>query len=84
MIFNIFGIKVDITFLFVAFIAFVLSLKLPSNLLITVVSSLIHECGHLIMMLLLGNKPKKVKFELTGINIIRNQEIRVSNKNEIL
>ncbi len=83
MIFNIFGIKVEITFLFVAFIAFVLSLKSPSNLLITVVSSLIHESGHLIMMLVLGNKPQKVRFELTGINIIRNQEIRISNKNEI-
>ncbi len=84
MFFKIFGIKVQITFLFVAFIAFVVSLKAPSNLLITIVSSLIHESGHLIMMLASGNKPKIVRFELTGINIIRNQDIRVSNKNEIL
>lgn len=84
MMFSLYGVKVEITFLFVAFIAFVLSLKAPSNVLITVLSSIIHELGHLIMMLIVGNKPKKVRFELTGINIIRNQEIGISNKNEIL
>lgn len=84
MAFNVFGIKVEITFLFVAFIAFILSLKAPSNVLITVLSSLIHESGHLIMMILIGNKPKKIRFELTGINIIRNQEIGISSKNEVL
>ncbi len=84
MFFKIFGIKVEITFLFSAFIAFVVSLKAPSNLLITIVSSLIHESGHLIMMLVSGNKPTIVRFELTGINIIRNQDMRISNKNEIL
>ncbi len=84
MSFRIFGIKVEITFLFIAFIAFILSLKAPSNLLITIVSSLIHETGHLIMMLVSDNKPEKIRFEMTGINIVRNQDIRVSNKNEIL
>ena len=84
MMFNVFGIKVEITFLFVAFIAFILSLKAPSNVLITVLSSLIHEFGHLIMMLAIGNKPKIVRFELTGINIIRNQEFGISNKNEVI
>lgn len=83
MVFKVFGIKVEITFLFAAFVAFVLSLKAPSNLLITIASSLIHESGHLIMLLVSGNKPEIVRFELTGINIIRNQEIRVSHKNEI-
>ena len=84
MIFYICGIKIEITFLFVAFIAFILSLKAPSNVLTTIISSLIHETGHLIMMLVIGNKPEKVRFELTGINIIRKQEMKVSNKNEIL
>lgn len=84
MVFNLFGIKVEVTFLFVAFVAFILSLKAPSNVLTTILSSLIHESGHLIMMLLLDNKPKKVRFELTGINIIRNQEIGISSKNEVL
>ena len=84
MIVNIKGIKVEITFLFVAFISFVISLDAPSNVLITILSSMLHETGHLFTMISLGNKPKKIRFELTGINIIRNQEIVISTKNEIL
>ena len=83
MTFNIFGVKVEITFLFVALIAFILSLKSPSNLLITVISSLLHESGHLAVMIISDVKPKKVRFELTGINIIRSQEVCISNKKEI-
>ncbi len=82
MIFTIFGIKIEITFLFVAFIAFIISLKAPSNMFVTIFSSLLHEIGHLIMMLIVGNKPKKIRFELTGINIIRNNS-NISIKNEV-
>ena len=35
-------------------------------------------------MLLIGKKPQKIRFELMGINIIRNQEIGISSKNEVL
>ncbi len=84
MTFNLFGIKVEITFLFVAFISFVISLNAPSNVMLTIIASMLHESGHLLMMLLIDNKPEKVRFELTGINIIRNQEIKISTKNEIL
>lgn len=84
MMFNLFGIQIEITFLFAAFICFILSLNAPANLLITIASSLVHETGHLSMMLSLGNKPEKVKFELVGINIIRNQQVAISIKNEIL
>ncbi len=84
MIISIFGIDVEITFWFVAFIAIVLSLNAPVNLLITIISSIIHEIGHLTMMLITDNKPQKVKFEIVGINIVRNQEINISIKNEIL
>ncbi len=84
MTFNFFGISVEITFWFVAFVSFILSLNAPTNLLITIASSLCHEIGHLAMMLSVGNKPKKVKFELIGINIIKNHEVATSIKNEIL
>jgi stage IV sporulation protein FB len=84
MTFNLFGIKVEITFLFVAFISFVISLNAPSNVMLTIIASMLHESGHLLMMLLIDNKPEKVRFELTGINIIRKQEIKISTKNEIL
>lgn len=83
MIFNICGIKIEITFLFIALISFMVSLNAPSNVLITVLSSLLHEIGHLIMMIVVDNKPQRVRFEITGINIIRNEDTNISVKNEI-
>ena len=83
MVFKVCGIKVEITFLFVAFITLIISLKAPANLLITVVSSLLHEAGHLFMMVSLGERPKLIKFELVGMNIIRNECYGVSSKGEI-
>ena len=83
MSFNLFGIKIEITFLFMALISFVISLEAPSNVIMTIVSSMLHEMGHLVIMLILKYKPKKVRFELTGINIIRNQETEISTKSEI-
>ncbi len=84
MVFIVKDIKIEITFLFVAFISFVLSLNAPANVLITVISSLLHELGHLFTMCVIGNKPEKVRFELTGINIIRNQAINTGIKKEVL
>ena len=83
MVFRVCGIKVEITFLFVAFITFVISLKAPANLLITIASSLFHEMGHLLMMILVGNKPKRIKFEIVGMNIIRDNNFGISTKREI-
>ncbi len=84
MIFNVFGVKVEITFWFVAFITFIISLNTPSNVLITVASSLLHETGHLLVMTSVGNKPQAVRFEITGMNIIRQPDFKISTKNEIL
>lgn len=83
MTFSLHGIQIEITFLFFAFISFVISLKAPSNVLITIASSLLHEMGHLTAMLILNNKPDKVRFELIGINIVRKQGISISIRNEI-
>ena len=84
MVLKIKEITVEITFMFIAFISFIISLDAPSNVFITVVSSMLHEMGHLIAMISLGNKPQKVRFEFTGINIIRNQEMTICTKNEIM
>ncbi len=83
MIFKVYGIRVEITFLFVALITFIISLKVPANVLITVVSSIVHEMGHLLMMLMVGNKPKTVKFHIVGMNIIRQENLKISLKGEI-
>lgn len=84
MRFKIKGVKVEITFLFTALIAFILSLKAPSNVLITILSSLLHEAGHLLMMNAVGSPPEAVRLELTGFNIKRTSSVKISMKNEIL
>lgn len=84
MIFNVFGIRIEITFWFIALITFIISLNAPTNVLITVFSSLLHETGHLLIMTSLGNKPQAVRFEITGMNIIRQPDLKISTKNEIL
>lgn len=83
MIFNVFGVNVEMTFWFVALITFIISLNAPSNVLVTVISSLIHEMGHLLTMTSVGNKPKAVRFEITGMNIIRQPDLKISTKNEV-
>lgn len=83
MTFKVCGIQIEITFLFVAFLTYIISLKAPANVLITVLSSLLHEIGHLSVMILVGNKPKTVKFELVGMNIIRQGNLKISTKREI-
>ncbi len=84
MVFNIFGIKVEITFWFISLITFIISLNAPSNVLVTVFASLLHEMGHLLVMTSVGNKPQTVRFEITGMNIIRQPNLKISTKNEVL
>lgn len=76
-------VRVTVTWQFLALITFMLSLQKP-NVLFAVLFSLCHEIGHLICLVLVGNKPKSVSFELTGINICRNESVAVSLKNEML
>lgn len=84
MSFKICGIKVEFTFFFVAIIAFIVTLQAPENVIFAIASSLLHEAGHLIAMLLIGNKPEKVSFHLVGMNIIREKNMSISVKKEIL
>lgn len=77
-------IDCEITFLFVALITFVITMNVPANVLITIASSLFHEMGHLLTMSAVGNKPQAVRFEITGMNIKRQQSIKISTKNELL
>lgn len=83
MRFKIKGISFEITFPFAAFIAFVLSFRAPSNVLIAIFSSLFHELWHLAAMLAVGNPPESVRLELTGMNIKRMQSVKISIKNEL-
>lgn len=78
------GVCVEITFLFVALLAFIIVVDSSGNLIITIFSSCAHEMGHLIAMMLMNNKPKKVTFELGGINIEKQDKILLSLNKEIV
>ena len=84
MKFKISGIDCEITFLFVAILAFVSVADTTANIMFTLLASLIHECGHLAAMIISGNKPQKVIFELGGINIINQSKICLSLNKEII
>lgn len=84
MKFRLGGIDFEITFLFAALIAFIITMNAPSNVMITIASSLVHEIGHLLAMSAVGNKPQAVRLEVTGMNIKRAESIKISIKNEIL
>lgn len=83
MKFRLFNIEFEITFLFTALIAFVIAMNSPFNVLTTIFSSLFHEMGHLIMMFCSNNIPQSVRFEITGMNIIRQPSMKISAKHEI-
>lgn len=83
MTFKISTVTVRITWHFLAVITFMLSLR-TGTVLYAVLFSMLHELGHLACMLALGNKPQCVSFELTGINILRNESTSVSLTQEIL
>ena len=83
MKFRIFEIDFEITFLFAALLAFIITLNSPVNVLLTIISSLLHETGHLIAMIISNNKPQCVCFEITGMNIKRQHNLKISTKNEL-
>ena len=83
MKFKLCGIDFEITFLFTALITFVIAMNSPFNDIITIISSLLHETGHLVMMCSLNNYPQCVQFEITGMNIKRQPSVKISTKNEI-
>lgn len=80
---KIFGITVSVKWQFLALITFMLSLK-AGNVLYALVFSLFHEIGHLVCLAAVGNKPQSVTFELTGMNICRNENVKISLKKEML
>ena len=84
MKFRIFEIDFEITFLFAALLAFIITLNSPINVVLTILSSLLHETGHLIAMIISDNKPQCVRFEITGMNIKRQHNLKISTKNELL
>ncbi|OJU10134.1 MAG: hypothetical protein BGN88_12200 [Clostridiales bacterium 43-6] len=73
MTFKIFGCKITVSFLFTALIALLLLFDRSSIFVLTLISVIIHESGHLIMMKLLNQVPDAIKVIPAGVIITKNK-----------
>lgn len=73
---------IRLDFSFAAAVALMLVLCDADTVLICIFSSLFHECGHLLMMLMLSELPKSVVFGAFGIRIERREGSLVSYRKE--
>lgn len=76
--------RISLTFPFVAVITLMLILCEEEIVLISVLSSLLHEAGHLAFMILFSVRPSAVYLGAFGIRIERDEECPVSYKREAL
>ncbi len=83
MIFQIGKTRLRLSFSFVALIVLMIILCEERVVLYSLVSSLIHESGHLFIMCILGDVPKNVELTLFGMRIDRAGNIILSYKKEI-
>ncbi|HEX3038429.1 MAG TPA: peptidase M50 [Oscillospiraceae bacterium] len=72
MSFTIAKCQVEINFLFVAVIAFLLLIDRSALAGLGIVATVVHECGHILCMYYFSVPPVKVKFNPFGIDIIEN------------
>ncbi len=84
MILRIGRTRLKISFSFVALIAIMVMLCDERIVLCSLLSSLIHESGHLFFMLLSGDAPKNIEMSLFGFEIDRSNKVRLSYKKEML
>ena len=63
MSFNVFGVRLKISFLFVAFLSLTVLFDSDFRLLFCLISGLIHEAGHITAMIISGLKPDCVSFK---------------------
>lgn len=83
MTFRVFGIKVKVSFLFVALVTTFMVIDSSKYMLLGLSSALIHEMGHIITMILVGSKPAKVEFNLFDIDIKDNNRNNRNYKNDV-
>lgn len=74
----------NLKFSFVALIVTMMLVCDEKIVLVSLISSLVHESGHLLFMYLTGVVPKCVEFSLFGMRIDRNVSSNLSYKNEFL
>lgn len=84
MIFTVGKISFKLSFSFAALIVLMVILYEERIVIYSLVSSLIHESGHLLFMILSGEVPKAVYLTLFGMRIDRTEGVLISYRKEIL
>lgn len=70
MKFKLFGIQFEISFIFTAVLALIAATDKTGDIIVFFVAALIHETAHLVTMMFLKSKPRKIKLIPGGINIV--------------
>ncbi len=83
MKFKIFGIKIYVSFVFVAVFTLLIFLDTSQKLICCFISALCHESGHIFTMSKLGRKPKKIICQLFNIKIIDTTRAIFSYKTDL-
>lgn len=83
MTFSIFGIKVEISFLFICLISSFIIIESSNVLVWGLSSALLHELGHILVMILVGHKPSKITFNVFDIDIKDNSRNNRDYKEDI-
>lgn len=69
--FRLFGVTIQIEFLFVALVTIFLLVDQSGIATTALLVCLIHELGHILMFFLVGFKPHKICFDVTGICLVK-------------
>ena len=84
MIFRFGNISIKLSFSFVALIVTMTLVCDEKIVFCSVLSSFIHECGHLFFMYFSDDKPSTIEFTLFGMRISKGESCSVSYKSEML
>lgn len=77
------GTKLNISFYFAATVTIILILDKSGTAAIAIAACVLHECGHLVCLLGLGEVPACISLEIFGMRIDRGNTVRLSIKQEI-
>ena len=70
---RIFGIRIKLSFWFVAFLTLLLIIDQTGILFYGIISAILHEMGHVIILIAFRRKPKLLSLELSGIRLVENR-----------
>lgn len=84
MTFTIKNIRIRFSPLFFAVLALLFSIKLDNIFLIALLSSVLHEAGHLFSMLIFESRPKEIVLSFYGMKIVKADDLCLSFYKEFI